>query len=82
MPAEAERLYGRIIDGVRSETQKIATDRGLPPTAVAEVVGEALTAKRPRTRYLVGRDAKVRAALASVVPDRVLDRLIARALSG
>jgi NAD(P)-dependent dehydrogenase (short-subunit alcohol dehydrogenase family) len=82
MPAEAERLYGRIIDGVRSETRKIATDRGLPPTAVAEVVGEALTAKRPRTRYLVGRDAKVRAALARVVPDRVLDRLIARALSG
>jgi NAD(P)-dependent dehydrogenase (short-subunit alcohol dehydrogenase family) len=81
MPAEAERLYGRIIDGVRSETRKIATDRGLPPTAVAEVVGEALTAKRPRTRYLVGRDAKVRAALARVVPDRVLDRLIARALS-
>jgi hypothetical protein len=46
------------------------------------VVGEALTARRPRTRYLVGRDAKVRAALAKRLPDRVMDSLIGRALSG
>ena len=27
---------------------------------VAEVIGTAMTASRPKTRYLVGRDAKVR----------------------
>ena len=82
MPEEGDRLYGELIRAVRGETEKIATDRGLPPSAVAEVVGEALTARRPRTRYVVGRDAKVRAALARVIPDRVFDRLIGRALSG
>lgn len=81
MPPESEQLYGELIAAVRAETQKIATDRGLPPSAAARVVGEALTARRPRARYLVGRDAKTRAALARVIPDRVLDRLIGRALS-
>ena len=46
------------------------------------MIGEALTATKPRTRYLVGRDAKVRARIAGIVPDRVMDRLIARALGG
>jgi NAD(P)-dependent dehydrogenase (short-subunit alcohol dehydrogenase family) len=82
MPEDAERLYGDLIRAVRAESEKIATDRGLPPSAVAEVAGEALTAGRPRTRYVIGRDAKARAALAKVVPDRLFDRLIGRALSG
>ena len=53
---------------------------GLPPQKVADVVEHALTADRPRTRYLVGRDAKVRAAMARVIPDRIFDRMIARAM--
>jgi NAD(P)-dependent dehydrogenase (short-subunit alcohol dehydrogenase family) len=80
MPEEADRLYGDLIRAVTAESERIATERGLPPSAVAEVIGEALTAQRPRTRYLVGRDAKARAALARVLPARILDRLIARAL--
>jgi len=81
VPPEAERLYGRLIAALRKETARIENERGLPPGAVAEAVGEALTSRRPRTRYLVGRDAKSRAWAATVLPDRVLDRLIARALS-
>jgi hypothetical protein len=82
MPPEAERLYGRLIAAVQRETVKIERERGLPPRAVAEVIGKALTADRPRARYLVGTDAKVRAQLARVLPDRVMDRLIGRALGG
>ena len=81
MPPESDRLYGDLVRAVRAESDKIATERGLEPSAVAEVVGEALTAQRPRTRYLVGRDAKLRARLARVAPDRLFDRLISRALS-
>ena len=44
------------------------------------MIGTAMTADRPKTRYLVGRDAKSRWAIAKRVPDRVMDRLIARAL--
>jgi NAD(P)-dependent dehydrogenase (short-subunit alcohol dehydrogenase family) len=82
MPPEAERLYGPLIARVRKETARIERERGLPPRAVAEVIGKALTVDRPRTRYVVGQDAKVRAQLARVLPDRIMDRLIARALGG
>ena len=81
MPPEAERLYGPMIEAVRAETVKIARDRGIEPRAVAEAIGSALTAKRPKTRYLVGRDAKVRARVAKVMPDRMMDRAIVRTLS-
>lgn len=82
VPPEAERLYGGMIATLRAETAKIATERGMEPSEVAEVIGTALTAGRPRARYLVGRDAKSRAAMAKVLPDRVMDRLIGRALGG
>jgi NAD(P)-dependent dehydrogenase (short-subunit alcohol dehydrogenase family) len=82
MPPEADRLYGRMIAALRRETTKIARDRGIDPHEVAETIGRALTSRRPRARYLVGRDAKLRAPAAAVLPDRVTDRLVLRALSG
>jgi NAD(P)-dependent dehydrogenase (short-subunit alcohol dehydrogenase family) len=81
-PPEAEQLYGGLIRALRAETVKIEETSGLPPEEVARVVGEALTARKPKTRYLVGRDAKIRAAMAKRLPDRVMDSLIGRALSG
>jgi NAD(P)-dependent dehydrogenase (short-subunit alcohol dehydrogenase family) len=82
VPPEAERLYGRLIQRLRDRTRRIATETGLEPREVAEVIGTALSVSRPRTRYLVGRDAKLRARMASVLPDRVMDRMIGRALRG
>jgi NAD(P)-dependent dehydrogenase (short-subunit alcohol dehydrogenase family) len=70
-------LYGQQIEAFRDATRKTAAE-GIPPERVAEVVAEALTSPRPRTRYLVGRDAKINARLRRLVPDRVFDRLIAR----
>jgi NAD(P)-dependent dehydrogenase (short-subunit alcohol dehydrogenase family) len=80
MPPEAERLYGRLIEALRRQTTKIATETGIEAREVAEAIGRALTAKRPRARYLVGRDAKMRDAAAKVLPDRVMDRMIGRAM--
>jgi NAD(P)-dependent dehydrogenase (short-subunit alcohol dehydrogenase family) len=82
VPPEAERLYGRLIQNVRAGTQRIARETGSEPSEVAEVIGTALTASRPRTRYLVGSDAKMRARMARVLPDRLMDRMILRALRG
>jgi NAD(P)-dependent dehydrogenase (short-subunit alcohol dehydrogenase family) len=79
MPEETRERYGRLIAAVRREAENAARD-GLPPEAVAEVVGRALLARRPRTRYVVGRKARVQAALARLLPDRAFDALIARAL--
>ena len=82
VPPEAERLYGAQIAAVRKNTQRIATDSGIEPGEVAEVIGTALTASRPRARYLVGSDAKQRAVMSKLLPARVMDRLIVRALGG
>jgi hypothetical protein len=54
---------------------------GLPPEQVAETVGRAVTARWPRTRYVIGRDARVQAALARVLPDSAFDALVRRALT-
>jgi NAD(P)-dependent dehydrogenase (short-subunit alcohol dehydrogenase family) len=82
VPPEAERLYGKQIAALRAGTRRIATETGSEPQAVAEAIGTALTATRPRTRYVVGSDAKLRARMSRVLPDRVMDRLIARTLRG
>jgi NAD(P)-dependent dehydrogenase (short-subunit alcohol dehydrogenase family) len=79
MPPETEQLYGKLIDKIRSETAELSRT-GVPAIKVAEVVAHALTAEKPKTRYLVGRDAKVRAVMAKVLPDRAFDALMARAL--
>lgn len=73
-PAAAFEYYGSVIDMARKTARHGAT-HGLPPDAVARVVEHALTARRPKTRYLVGRDARIRAAL-RFLPDRMRDRLI------
>jgi NAD(P)-dependent dehydrogenase (short-subunit alcohol dehydrogenase family) len=81
MPPEAEQLYGPMVEGLRRETAKISEQTGIEPREVAEVIGRALTAKKARTRYLVGREAKIRGAMARVMPDRMMDRAIVKQLS-
>ena len=49
---------------------------GISPDKVAAKVFEALTARNPKPRYLVGRDAKALSLLAAVVPDRIRDRML------
>lgn len=49
--------------------------RGSPPQVVAQAVVRALTATRPHARYLVGKDARPMAALAALLPTRLLDAL-------
>jgi NAD(P)-dependent dehydrogenase (short-subunit alcohol dehydrogenase family) len=72
-PPQAQELYGPIISMMRKMLTKAG---GLPADEVAKVVAQALTAKRPKTRYLVGRDAKVRVWLERL-PDRWRDKIIA-----
>ncbi len=50
--------------------------RGIAPERVAAAIAHALTARKARTRYVVGFDAKVRLAIGSIVPDRARDRLL------
>jgi hypothetical protein len=42
------------------------------------VIEHALSAKRPRSRYLVGLDAKVQARIKPLIPTPVFDRIVAK----
>jgi NAD(P)-dependent dehydrogenase (short-subunit alcohol dehydrogenase family) len=76
---ELRTLYEGVIAAVRKVVEK-AAKRAIPSDAVAKVVEEALTSPRPKTRYLVGADAKLRALMVKILPDRISDRLLTWAL--
>jgi NAD(P)-dependent dehydrogenase (short-subunit alcohol dehydrogenase family) len=78
-PPAQEALYGKQIESFRGAVRRTA-DRGIPPAKVADSIHHALTARRPRTRYLVGADARGQALLTRLLPDRVMDRIVARAM--
>ncbi|MFN6517661.1 MAG: SDR family oxidoreductase [Nostoc sp. CreGUA01] len=71
----ALNLYGQAMNTVRQKMQLIAS-RGISADIVAQAVVHALTAKQPKTRYLIGQDAKIQAVLKHILPDRLHDRLI------
>jgi NAD(P)-dependent dehydrogenase (short-subunit alcohol dehydrogenase family) len=77
-PEEALQLYGRQFAALREAARKFG-DAGIPPDRVARVVEHALTASRPRTRYVVGFDASVQSFVRRL-PDRLRDRLVAQQL--
>jgi NAD(P)-dependent dehydrogenase (short-subunit alcohol dehydrogenase family) len=77
MSATGRELYGPVIKTMRDFTAE-AGKRGIPADAVAKAVAHALTARRPKTRYLVGNDARMQAALRVVAPDRLIDVLVER----
>lgn len=79
-PAEAVELYGARIAAFAEFARK-RSQGGAPADAVAEVVEDALTADRPRARYLVGRDARLRAGVERL-PNRIRDRVYKRVLLG
>ncbi|MFU8889907.1 MAG: SDR family NAD(P)-dependent oxidoreductase, partial [Trueperaceae bacterium] len=72
LPAQAHGHYAADVDHAKRRALGAAR-AGIPAEAVAAVVHAALTAARPRTRYLVGRDARIGAVMARWLPDRVLD---------
>ncbi|MGD9737236.1 MAG: SDR family oxidoreductase [Solirubrobacterales bacterium] len=76
---QTEELYGQAIEKFREVVRQTA-DRGIPPERVAKRIVHALESKRPRSRYLVGLDAKVQARLVPLIPTPLLDRLVGRQL--
>lgn len=76
---EREALYGRMIEAYRATVRRTA-ERGISPEKVAKAVEHALSASRPRTRYLVGIDARVQARLRPLIPTPVWDRVVRKAM--
>lgn len=75
LPAEAWARYGPVVGALRRRALR-SGERGRSPEVVVDAIVHALTARRPRTRYVVGWDARL-ALLAAHLPDRLRDRLLA-----
>ena len=76
LPSQAHAYYGPIFPFLRA---MLARSRGTPPDVVAKVVEQALTAKQPKARYVVGNDARLRMWIERL-PTRWRDALIASRL--
>lgn len=77
LPEVGRRDYGERLERM----SKLAAEmerRGVDPQKVADVVAHALTADKPKTRYVVGVDARVQALLRAALTDRALDRVLGR----
>jgi NAD(P)-dependent dehydrogenase (short-subunit alcohol dehydrogenase family) len=77
LTAEQRDLYSRHIAGMKKMiplSQKLA----VPTEKVSAVVEEALTARRPRARYVVGVGPKLQVALMTNLPASVRDRVLRR----
>ena len=79
-PPAAAELYGERIERFR-RLAAARSAKGVPAEEVATAVEHALTSPKPRTRYVVGPDAKKRARVQRL-PDRLRDRLLTRFLFG
>ena len=80
LTSEHRALYAKHIAGMKkfipfSQRMAVRTEK------VSAVVEEALTARRPRARYVVGIGPKVQLALISNLPTRARDRVL-RMVSG
>jgi NAD(P)-dependent dehydrogenase (short-subunit alcohol dehydrogenase family) len=76
MPESARELYGGVIRSITEMSRR--PQHAIPAERVARVIHNALTASRPRTRYLVGPDARIGAWLRKMLPDRAMDRILLR----
>jgi NAD(P)-dependent dehydrogenase (short-subunit alcohol dehydrogenase family) len=75
LSAQHRELYAKHIAGFRKSiprSQRMAA----PVDGVAATIEKALTARRPRARYVVGASARVQAFLARLTPTGVLDAVL------
>ena len=79
MPANLQHEYGRV-PAAMDKTLADTAARGVPPEQVAGTIEAALTAKRMKSRYLIGRDARAMVIARRLLPDHVFDRVARRAL--
>ncbi len=79
IPPELSAQYGHVQAAMNKALEETGK-RGVPPEQVAQRIEAALTARRMRGRYLIGRDAHAMVALRRLLPDRAFDAVMRRAL--
>ena len=78
LTSEQRSLYAKHIAGMK-KTIPISQRLAVPTQRVSAVVEQALTARRPRARYVVGAIPKLQVALLTNLPTWVRDSVLRRA---
>ena len=79
MTPEQRGRYAGLMQAMVSQAQSYIR-KALPAEEAGRIIADAITSKRPRTRYTIGRDAAMLVVLARWFSDRMLDSLLARSL--
>jgi NAD(P)-dependent dehydrogenase (short-subunit alcohol dehydrogenase family) len=77
LPPEAPDYYRRAFEKMQANLERFGSN-ATAPEVVAQAIHKALTARRPRTRYAVGPDAKLLVPLSRLLPDRAKDAIFGK----
>ncbi len=78
---EGKERYGNSIAQIRVYFQAVQ-NKSLPPQVVVDAAEHALESERPKTRYLVTKEAKIGNFLRWMLSDRALDMILKKSLGG
>lgn len=78
-PEEAQLLYGKYLSFFARHITSCA-QKAIAPNIISQSILTILNSRKPKHRYLYGKDAKLRALL-NLLPTSILDRLISGYLS-
>jgi NAD(P)-dependent dehydrogenase (short-subunit alcohol dehydrogenase family) len=76
MTREQHGRYDDLVTAFVEQTKGFARD-GVSPEHAAGVITKAVTARKPKTRYTIGRDAFLVHRMARIAGDRFLDNMLA-----
>ena len=76
---QGRKEYGKLIHQVGKASARAGAE-GDDPQLCADAVRTALNADRPRTRYIVGRNAKIGMFLRRILSDRRMDKIVGKGL--
>jgi NAD(P)-dependent dehydrogenase (short-subunit alcohol dehydrogenase family) len=79
VPPSLRKEYGHVPAAMDKTLQNTAK-RGVPADQVAQTIERALGARRMKSRYVIGRDARAMMIARRLLPDHVFDRVARRAL--
>lgn len=78
MAPHYRELYAKHLDGMRKTIPR-AKRMAAPADTVAQEIEKALTARRPRARYIPGAQVRIPTMLGELTPTTMLDRALSRA---
>jgi hypothetical protein len=73
---EGDRLYGKGFDAVLRRF-RLTEPKAVPAVEAAKVIRRAIEDKSPKTRYSIGLDSRLLMKLVTILPDKVIDYLMA-----